>query len=148
MKAEQFLKEKIDWCSKSPAGEKIYSLRESEIISVMEEYKNQNTELDLQKEHEIDCPECEGEGTYEDGPICTRPASQCCGGCYETRVCEKCNGRGTVFLDHEALIELKELEKVDKFIREVVGSLEALGMNEESAKEVVGNLVKEIINEI
>lgn len=40
-----------------------------------------------------ECPDCE-EGTCEVGPICSQPASNCCGGCYEKRKCESCDGTG------------------------------------------------------
>lgn len=42
----------------------------------------------------IECEECNGEGQYEIGPECSRPASSCCGGCYRDVECEECNGEG------------------------------------------------------
>ena len=42
----------------------------------------------------IDCQECGGEGTVEVGPVCFKPASMCCGGCYQTHKCEDCDGVG------------------------------------------------------
>jgi|3_EtaG_2_1085321.scaffolds.fasta_scaffold386544_2 DnaJ-class molecular chaperone len=40
------------------------------------------------------CDECWGEGTIDVGPICFRPMSECCGGCFEEETCPKCNGTG------------------------------------------------------
>ncbi len=34
------------------------------------------------------CQECYGEGYVEVGPICSKPASMCCGGCYQRVECE------------------------------------------------------------
>jgi hypothetical protein len=45
---------------------------------------------------EVECKECDGEGFIEIGPICSYPASQCCGGCYERKQCENCMGDGQV----------------------------------------------------
>jgi hypothetical protein len=42
----------------------------------------------------IDCNRCYGEGILERGPFCFKPASDCCGGCYEETVCELCEGEG------------------------------------------------------
>lgn len=44
----------------------------------------------------IICTECDGEGTVEIGPTCWKPASMCCGGCYETHRCEECDGTGKI----------------------------------------------------
>lgn len=53
----------------------------------------------------ITCPECYGDGKYEVGPECTRPASNCCGGCYYFEKCEECDGTGEIdnpnFEDYE-----------------------------------------------
>lgn len=56
---------------------------------------------------EIDCKECD-EGKLEVGPICNRPASNCCGGCFETHQCDTCEGSGTLYvkLDHDDLQDL------------------------------------------
>ena len=43
-----------------------------------------------------ECNECYGAGTYEMGPECDKPASMCCGGCYVTVKCDRCNGSGKV----------------------------------------------------
>ena len=41
------------------------------------------------------CPECGGEGGFQDGPACS---SRCdwCGGCYDAVPCERCKGTGEV----------------------------------------------------
>lgn len=48
---------------------------------------------------EIECKECYGEGKVEEGPVCNRPASNCCGGCYNEYQCEECSGLGTIDVD-------------------------------------------------
>ena len=40
------------------------------------------------------CEECDGDGYVEIGPSCWKPASECCGGCYEEVECKQCNGTG------------------------------------------------------
>ena len=45
---------------------------------------------------DIQCRECNGEGETSTGPSCFKNASDCCGGCYETSRCERCNGTGEV----------------------------------------------------
>ena len=40
------------------------------------------------------CENCWGEGTIDVGPICFKPMSECCGGCFEEDVCPHCNGSG------------------------------------------------------
>lgn len=34
------------------------------------------------------CEDCNGEGYTEYGPVCSKPASMCCGGCYQKIECE------------------------------------------------------------
>lgn len=41
------------------------------------------------------CPECD-EGCVEIGPECSRPASNCCGGCFRKEKCETCDGSGLI----------------------------------------------------
>ena len=41
------------------------------------------------------CLECLGTGKIEK-LICTKPVSECCGGCYTYKECENCNGTGEV----------------------------------------------------
>jgi hypothetical protein len=43
---------------------------------------------------ERECSECYGDGTVEVGPVCSMPASMCCGGCTEIYQCETCKGSG------------------------------------------------------
>jgi len=57
-------------------------------------YKDSNSDLRIWVT--CSCPECDGEGHYESGPECSRPASECCGGCYKTYKCETCDGGGKV----------------------------------------------------
>lgn len=44
----------------------------------------------------LDCRECGGTGTELVGPICWKPASDCCGGCYQEENCVYCDGDGLV----------------------------------------------------
>lgn len=39
-----------------------------------------------------ECETCHGEGIVEFGPDCSRPASDCCGGCYREAPCPDCHG--------------------------------------------------------
>lgn len=41
------------------------------------------------------CLNCLGTGKIEK-LICTKPVSECCGGCYTYKECENCNGTGEV----------------------------------------------------
>lgn len=42
-----------------------------------------------------DCPECRGDG-YTEHRECSKPTSECCGGCYKKLWCEGCDGTGKV----------------------------------------------------
>ena len=68
---------------------------ESEEIAVsIEEYFCETADVEIGFEATKDCEDCDGEGNAEYGPICSRPASSCCGGCFETIDCNECtNGR-------------------------------------------------------
>ena len=46
-----------------------------------------------------ECKECSGEGYYEVGPDCNKPASMCCGGCYKRFECDNCGGSGEFYVD-------------------------------------------------
>jgi len=54
---------------------------------------------------EIECPTCDGDGTYEVGPDCLKPAWDCCGGCYKTIECSECEGSCKVEVEYEPLFE-------------------------------------------
>jgi hypothetical protein len=58
-------------------------------------------------EYTVDCPHCDN-GQIEVGPTCFKPASECCGGCYNTETCEECDGFGefTRTLDEDQIREL------------------------------------------
>ena len=47
----------------------------------------------------IECPKCYGEGAISNGIYCTRPASDCCGGCETFTKCEDCDGTGKRWID-------------------------------------------------
>lgn len=58
----------------------------------------------------IDCNDCSGDGYHEEGPECSQPASNCCGGCYKEVQCKQCAGTGKLELmfTQEELVEVLE----------------------------------------
>ena len=48
----------------------------------------------------IECQECLGTGKIEK-LICTKPVSECCGGCYTYKECSNCEGSGEVEIEIE-----------------------------------------------
>lgn len=50
---------------------------------------------------EIECPDCYGEGWYNQRAYCFEPASSCCGGCSEDVGCELCEGKGFIYEEIE-----------------------------------------------
>lgn len=50
----------------------------------------------------LECSECSGEGVILSGPSCWKPASQCCGGCYDEHSCENCSGSGSIEVEFDA----------------------------------------------
>lgn len=52
-----------------------------------------NFEMDV--EFYEDCPECDGKGGYEVRE-CSNYSNECCGGCYKTHKCERCDGTGEI----------------------------------------------------
>ena len=67
---------------------------------------------------EIECFECDGQGQIEGStPVCFKPASQCCGGCYPLYECKLCQGRGTLFSINEEVEDIfLMLEGYEKMI--------------------------------
>jgi hypothetical protein len=57
---------------------------------------------------ELECKECNGVGSFEYGPECSKPASNCCGGCYKTVQCSACEGNKTYSVTY-TIDELKEI---------------------------------------
>lgn len=48
----------------------------------------------------IQCFECDGNGEFDgELPECSKPKSQCCGGCYKTYNCKLCEGTGNLYAD-------------------------------------------------
>jgi hypothetical protein len=74
----------------------------------MSKVKYVNNQATLKIWVTCDCPQCDGDGHYESGPECFKPASECCGGCYKTYQCETCSGSGKVMttLDPETIGEI------------------------------------------
>ena len=48
----------------------------------------------------IECTECLGTGKIEK-LICTKPVSECCGGCYTYKECSNCDGEGEIEVEIE-----------------------------------------------
>jgi len=49
----------------------------------------------------LECPECSGYGIVDQSVAwcCSKPTSECCGGCIEEFECIKCNGTGEIEVD-------------------------------------------------
>lgn len=77
----------------------------------------------------IKCRNCEGEGSYEAFTVCSKPMSNCCGGCTQQVSCEDCDGTG--------------IQEIDLF-----EEIHSITYNEDNTNEDVGKLVRELINEI
>ena len=55
----------------------------------------------------IQCFECDGLGEVDGSlPECSKPASQCCGGCYKQYTCKLCDGTGNLYADIKEDMEL------------------------------------------
>ena len=52
----------------------------------------------------IECKECLGTGKIEK-LICTKPVSECCGGCYTYKECSNCGGSGEVEIEIEVEVD-------------------------------------------
>lgn len=70
---------------------KIYTVKEVLILSIKIEELETKT---------IECQECLGTGKIEK-LICTKPVSECCGGCYTYKECSNCGGSGEVEIEIE-----------------------------------------------
>lgn len=84
----------------------------------------------------VACSVCSGVGYVMVGPECSRPASECCGGCYKEFSCDCCNGKGNVDMfkvpnntPKEVLNVLNTLdtEDVDNDLDRVQDEIESLG---------------------
>jgi hypothetical protein len=63
--------------------------------------KNQKRTKRFTLQEHVICTECYGEGVVEVGPHCYRPASECCGGCYQTQTCYVCDGDKHITIDED-----------------------------------------------
>ena len=70
---------------------KIYTVKEVLILSIKIEELETKT---------IECQECLGTGKIEK-LICTKPVSECCGGCYAYKECSNCDGEGEIEVEIE-----------------------------------------------
>ena len=61
----------------------------------------------------IECPECLGTGKIEK-LICTKPISECCGGCYTYQECSNCDGTGEIEVNIDEYNDLQDVIIVDK----------------------------------
>ena len=68
----------------------------------------------------IECQECLGTGKIEK-LICTKPVSECCGGCYTYKECSNCGGSGEVEIEIE---ECDELAKTKNILQSLIYDLE------------------------
>lgn len=69
----------------------------------------------------IICPNCDGEGTVLEGPFCFKPASSCCGACYEEVECITCNGSQEIVSNEEPIADTIMMinsisYRIDKFM--------------------------------
>ena len=79
------------------------------------------------------CPDCI-EGQVEKQAFCTKPVSDCCGGCVEYEICERCNGSAkvsTLDLDEDELREeleaqLKTKQKILPFANAAIMLLQII----------------------
>ena len=60
----------------------------------------------------IECPECLGTGKIEK-LICTKPVSECCGGCYTYKECYNCGGSGEVEIEIEECDDINPETPID-----------------------------------
>jgi len=103
----------------------------------------------------IVCTGCNGDGTYEDGPDCSRPASDCCGGCFKTKVCDDCSGSGELEVDYMDILSIISAKKIQIEIRSVIQKhkfgiqslLSQLLDDEEQLKSFFGELITEALDE-
>jgi hypothetical protein len=66
---------------------------EGKFYGACEDHGNDEyAKAELRAESQRECPECDGEGSIEQGPFCNVPVSRCCGGCFTSVPCEMCNG--------------------------------------------------------
>lgn len=66
------------------------------------------------------CSTCDGSGRVESGPICNRPPSDCCGGCFTDVPCPDCGQADDEpdFPDDEDPIDDDELYRDELFLYE------------------------------
>lgn len=73
---------------------------------------------------ETTCENCLGNGGEEVMILCTKPTSQCCGGCTTPVTCEDCNGIGEVTIDTDEYLE-EELVGIYSGIEDIYHKLKS-----------------------
>lgn len=91
----------------------------------------------------IECFECDGYGEVDGAlPECSKPASECCGGCYQTYVCKLCKGTGELYAEDEETIDymlmIEAYEKMTKGYRKTLNDFNLMitGVSENGLLEM------------
>ena len=70
------------------------------------------------RKYAIECIDCYGEGTVDSTyPVCFKPASECCGGCYEQVECPTCNGNLEIVPDDEDVDLFMMILSLEKMVK-------------------------------
>lgn len=100
-------------CMNDAEGEKYTCDEEGRKYKSCRECHNDEFPIEeLEEEAQLECDECGGSGYVEEGPYCSRPASDCCGGCFTEVPCSKC-GEEAPEPDWDAIREQREDEAAD-----------------------------------
>lgn len=90
-----------------------------------------------QNETFIECFECGGDGTYYSTyPNCSKPATECCGGCYDLLECDYCEGTGEIHpINDEMQDEIMMLNSYEKMLKSLKELKHELKMIENESSE-------------
>jgi len=75
---------------------------------------NEYAENELDQDKREPCKTCGGEGYIEYGPSCSRPASDCCGGCFTQEACPDCGDPDANEPDWDAIAEARAEARADE----------------------------------
>jgi len=70
-------------------------------VLLIEDQDFKLVDLDEDGCYDVECGECDGEGSY-DVMDCKDFSNECCGGCTKNVECENCKGSGSVKKDYES----------------------------------------------